>query len=93
MCLSLSCIHVITVFVTNATVIVMHVTVFTMHVTVRVFVMHNIVSRTSYIYDGTDSPEKQLDPTGPIAFRRRSIWPSVKYVGDFKKRCQEPPPP
>ena len=32
---------------------------------------------------GTDPRlEKQLDPLGPIAFRGRSVRPSVKYVDD-----------
>ena len=35
--------------------------------------------------------EKQLDPSGPIASRRRSIWPSVIYMVT-KYRFQEPPP-
>ena len=80
----------ITVFVANVTVIDMLATVFAMHVTVRAFVMHYIVSRTPYIYGGTDSLEKQSDLTGPITPRRKAIWPSVKYVDDFKNVVRNP---
>ena len=31
---------------------------------------------------GTDPLKKQLDPSGPIASRGRSIQPHVKYVND-----------
>ena len=31
---------------------------------------------------GTDPLEKQLDPSGPIAFRGRSVQPFVKHGGD-----------
>ena len=37
--------------------------------------------------------EKQLDPSGPIASRGRSVRPSVKYVDNLKQFSGYPPPP
>ena len=59
--MSLSCIYVIKVFVTNVTVIAMHATVFVMHITVRAFVMHNIVSRTPKFYGKRDYFDFEFD--------------------------------
>ena len=36
--------------------------------------------------------EKQLDPSGPMASRGRSVQPSVKYVDDQKNTRQDLPP-
>ena len=41
--------------------------------------------------NGTEPLDKQLDPSSPLAYRGRSVQPSVKYVAD-KKSCQEPSP-
>ena len=42
---------------------------------------------------GTDPLAKQLETSGPIASRGRSVRPSVKYVDMMtKKGFQEPPP-
>ena len=35
--------------------------------------------------------EKQSDPSGPIAYRERSVRPSVKYVGDSNKKMSGSP--
>ena len=43
---------------------------------------------------GTDPLAKQLETSGPIASRGRSVRPSVNYVDMMtKKGFQEPPPP
>ena len=39
---------------------------------------------------GTDPLEKQLDPSGPIAYRGRPIQPSVKYIDDKKHTLSGP---
>ena len=40
---------------------------------------------------GMEPLDKQLDPSGPILPRERSVWPSVKYVDDKKKGFQDTP--
>ena len=42
------------------------------------FVSLEILARTS--------PKEQLDPSGPIASRGRSVRPYVNYVDDFKNQ-------
>ena len=38
---------------------------------------------------GTDPSREAIGPRGPIASRRRPVWPSVKYVDD-QNTCQDP---
>ena len=40
---------------------------------------------------GMESLEKQLDPAGPIASRRGSVQPSVKYVDEQQNTTSGPP--